>query len=189
MFTIVINCIVSNYRLFSLYVKIITGLACICFVRAAGYLPGLFAIKLSQLPHKSAPLLVRAAFGGRRHRLSSHLRSIFHWSICFVLFCISQSHCMYLFLCFPSCLCGILFVYRVMFDAPDWCSYIPCFVTRYVYLFEHNYCDCLRVLHFCLLAVGWRSGVRLLVSPASIKCVTTLCSPAPDSTNTHTPDR
>jgi hypothetical protein len=32
---------------------------------------------LSRLPPKSVPLLVRAAFGGRRHRPSSHIWSIF----------------------------------------------------------------------------------------------------------------
>ena len=42
--------------------------------------------KLSQLPPKSVPLLVRAAFGGRRHRSYSHRRSTFHFSICFVMF-------------------------------------------------------------------------------------------------------
>ena len=41
---------------------------------------------LSRLPPKSAPLLVRAAFGGRRHRSTSHRRSTCHCSICFVLF-------------------------------------------------------------------------------------------------------
>jgi hypothetical protein len=41
---------------------------------------------VSRLPPKSAPLLVHAAFGGRRLRLSSHRCSIFHWSIFFVLF-------------------------------------------------------------------------------------------------------
>ena len=38
------------------------------------------------IPPKLAPLLVRAAFGGRRCRPSSHRRSILHCSICFVLF-------------------------------------------------------------------------------------------------------
>ena len=47
---------------------------------------------------------------------------------CFAhLVCISQPHCMHLFLCSPSCLCVILLVLRVMFDAPDWCSYYSVF--------------------------------------------------------------
>ncbi|XP_035645696.2 EF-hand calcium-binding domain-containing protein 4B-like isoform X2 [Oncorhynchus keta] len=52
----------------------------------------------------------RSAFSCRRHRLSSHRRSILQLSIGFVLFHshlvrIPQSHYMYLFLCSPSCLC------------------------------------------------------------------------------------
>jgi hypothetical protein len=38
----------------------------------------------SRLLPKSAPLLVRAALGGRSHRLSSHRRSILQLSIGFV---------------------------------------------------------------------------------------------------------
>ena len=39
-----------------------------------------------RLPPKLFPLLVRAAFDGRRHRLSSCHRSMFHFSFCFVCF-------------------------------------------------------------------------------------------------------
>ena len=41
---------------------------------------------LSRLPPKSVPLLVRAAFGGRRHRPSSHRRSTFHFPFVLSLF-------------------------------------------------------------------------------------------------------
>jgi hypothetical protein len=82
------------------------------------HIPQVSRLKVSWLPPKSAPLLVQAAFGGRRHWLSSHRHSIFQWSLCFVLFpahlvFIPQSHCMYLFLCSRSCLCVKLFVLRV----------------------------------------------------------------------------
>ena len=69
---------------------------------------------MARLPPKSAPLLVQEAFRDRRHRLSIHRHSISHMSICFVLFhtylvLISQSIYMYLVLCFPSCLCVIVY--------------------------------------------------------------------------------
>ena len=44
------------------------------------------SFSLSWLPPKSAPLLVRAVFGGRRHRSSSHHWSIFHFPL--VLSCL-----------------------------------------------------------------------------------------------------
>jgi hypothetical protein len=48
---------------------------------------------LSRLPPKSVPLLVRAAFGGRRHQSSSHRRSTFHFP--FVLSCF-PTHLVYI---------------------------------------------------------------------------------------------
>ena len=92
---------------------------------------------VSRLPLKSAPLLVRAAFGGRCHRRSSHRRSIFHVSICFVLFpvhlvFIPQSIYMYLFRCSPTCLCVRLFMFVCIVDAPDWLVF-PCYFHKDVY--------------------------------------------------------
>ena len=46
---------------------------------------------VSPLPPKSVPLLVRAAFGGRRHWFSSHRRSSFH------LFCLVFPHTWFTF--------------------------------------------------------------------------------------------
>ena len=76
------------------------------------------SMSVSRFPLKSAPLLVGAAFGDRRHRLSSHRLSIFHVSICFVFFpaplvFIPQSIYKYLIVCSPSCLCERLFVLGV----------------------------------------------------------------------------
>jgi hypothetical protein len=113
---------------------------------------------VSRLPPKSASILVRAAFGGRRHRLSSHRRSIFHLSICFVLFpahlvhtsfpnhttCIYSSVPPHVFVwdCFVvTCLC---------WPALLVCVYSVFYFTRYDIVFIQYYCDCLRVCTFAL---------------------------------------
>jgi hypothetical protein len=76
------------------------------------------AVVLSRLPPKSVPLLVWAAFGGGRHRSSSHRRSTFHFP--FVLSCfpahlvfISSSLLSVFSPLFPPCLCGVLLFVKV----------------------------------------------------------------------------
>jgi hypothetical protein len=67
---------------------------------------------VSPLPPKSAPFLVQAALGGRRHRSSSHRRSTFHFP--FLLSCFSahqvyipSSLSVYIILCSPHvCVCN-----------------------------------------------------------------------------------
>jgi hypothetical protein len=84
---------------------------CICYLSSCG----VNQHYLSRLPPKSVPLVVQAAFGGRRHRYSSHLDPLF----IFHLFCLVFLHTWFSFpslsvvystLCSPSCLCVELFV-------------------------------------------------------------------------------
>ena len=71
---------------------------------------------LSRLPPKSVPFLVRAAFGGRRHRSSSHRRSTFHFPFVLSWFSahlvhIPSSDYMYITLCSRHvCVWNCLFV-------------------------------------------------------------------------------
>uniref|UniRef100_A0A4W5NN11 Integrase catalytic domain-containing protein n=1 Tax=Hucho hucho TaxID=62062 RepID=A0A4W5NN11_9TELE len=99
---------------------------------------------LSQLPAKSVPLLVRAAFSGRRHRSSSHRRSTFHFP--FVLSCF-PTHLVFIFshyCCvfnplFPPCLCGELFILACWYaglyvSSPVLCGSRYCAVILYFVL-------------------------------------------------------
>ena len=75
---------------------------------------------MSRLPPKSFPLLVRAMFGGRRHRSSSHRQSTFHFP--FVLSCF-LTHLISIFIInccvfnplFPPCPCVELFVCKCLY--------------------------------------------------------------------------
>ena len=69
-------------------------------------------MRLSQRLPKSVPLLVRAVFGGRHHRSSSHRQSIFHFQFVFshtpgfhslITCCVFNP-------LFPPCLCAELFI-------------------------------------------------------------------------------
>ena len=78
-----------------------------------------FTVCVSRLLPKSVPLLVRAAFGSRRHRSSSHRRSTFHFP--FVLSClpphlvsIPSLHVVYLTLCSPHVLVPELLVHVML---------------------------------------------------------------------------
>ena len=138
---------------------------------------GLKPPRVSRLPPKSAPLLVRAAFGGQRHQLSSHRRSIFHVSICFVLFpahliFIPQSIYMYLFRCSPSCLCERLFVLRVY----CWRSRLVCFFrvifSRRCLLLNIILVTVLHILLFCLNKVCTCSQISALLHLTSLPVCT-----------------
>ena len=87
---------------------------------------------LSRLPPRSVPLLVRTAFGGRRHRPSSHRRStfIFHlFCLCFTqLVSFPQLHVQYLTLFFPFvfCLFGLLLWARYYDMLVEYLSKVTC---------------------------------------------------------------
>ena len=103
---------------------------------------------VSRLLPKSMPLLVRAVFGGRRHRSSSHRRSIFHFP--FVLSCfpthlvfISQLLVMYLTLCFPHvfvCVCLLLGSVRFRLVCSGCCVHPCCMATIIVRIFVWLLC-------------------------------------------------
>jgi hypothetical protein len=111
--------------------------------------------RLSRLPPKWAPLLVRAAFSDRRHRLSSHRRSMFHLSLCFALF---LTHSLIILNVFSP-----LFPYLSLYVIVRWC-----FVWRYTLLLFPCYFGTL-IFHVCHLW-NWMK-MCLFIS---------LCSPAPD---------
>jgi hypothetical protein len=121
-------------------------------------------LRVSRLPLKSVPLLVRAAFGGRRHRFSSHRRSTFHFSICLVLFSYTPG--------FKSL--SIRRVYNPLFPPMSVGGIVCCFVYVHARLVCTGLCQpilCLVLLVPCVLlaeikgSFGYPTSALLCLTP------------------------
>jgi hypothetical protein len=133
---------------------------------------------LSWLPPKSAPLLVRAALGGRPHGSSSHDRSTFHFP--FVLSCfpahlvyIPSSLYVYIILCSPHvCVCNCSL--RLLCDASG-CFFPGIVLNPWYCIVVHYFVWPVRYSLLLLTGVLWRCCVRLICF-CQLKCACSLIS-------------